>query len=51
MNMGGGNFGQSGDGGNGNFNRTEKKIPNPGNYKIVKCKNFERGKFFYFYLF
>lgn len=21
-----------------------KKIPNPANFKIVKCKNFERGK-------
>ncbi len=21
-----------------------KKIPNPTNYKIVKCKNFEKGK-------
>jgi hypothetical protein len=21
-----------------------KKIPNPSNYKIVKCKNFEKGK-------
>ena len=22
----------------------QKKIPNPQNYKIVKCKNFEKGK-------
>ena len=21
----------------------QKKIPNPQNYKIVKCKNFEKG--------
>jgi hypothetical protein len=21
-----------------------KKLPNPTNYKIVKCKNFEKGK-------
>lgn len=43
-NMGnmGGNFGQQ-SGNDGGF-RGEKKVPNPGNYKIVKCKNFERGK-------
>lgn len=22
---------------------TNKKLPNPANFKIVKCKNFERG--------
>jgi hypothetical protein len=22
----------------------QKKTPNPSNYKIVKCKNFEKGK-------
>ena len=39
---------------NPNFNNTSsddqsspnKKIPNPQNYKIVKCKNFDRGKKF-----
>ena len=22
-----------------------KKLPNPANFKIVKCKNFEKGKY------
>ena len=26
-----------------NFNNYAKKLPNPGNFKIVKCKNYERG--------
>lgn len=25
-----------------NFPNTTKKLPNPANYKIVKCKNFEK---------
>lgn len=28
---------------NNNFNNN-KKLPNPANFKIVKCKNFEKGK-------
>jgi len=24
-------------------NNTNKKLPNPANFKIVKCKSFERG--------
>lgn len=31
-----------------NNNNTNKKLPNPANFKIVKCKNFERGIFNYF---
>ena len=27
-----------------NFNNNAKKIPNPANFRIVKCKNYERGK-------
>ena len=27
-----------------NFPNNAKKLPNPANFKIVKCKNFERGK-------
>lgn len=27
-------------------NNPTKKLPNPANYKIVKCKNFERGKLY-----
>lgn len=27
-----------------NFMNNAKKLPNPSNYKIVKCKNFEKGK-------
>lgn len=23
-----------------------KKVPNPSNFKIVKCKNFEKGKLY-----
>lgn len=26
-----------------NSSNNLKKLPNPANYKIVKCKNFERG--------
>ena len=26
-----------------NFTNPVKKMPNPSNYKIVKCKNFEMG--------
>jgi len=26
-----------------NLNNGAKKLPNPSNFKIVKCKNFERG--------
>lgn len=26
-----------------NNNNNNKKLPNPSNFKIVKCKNFERG--------
>jgi hypothetical protein len=26
-----------------NNNNNNKKLPNPANFKIVKCKNFERG--------
>lgn len=29
---------------NSNFPNSAKKLPNPQNFKIVKCKNFERGK-------
>lgn len=29
---------------NTGFNKpNHKKVPNPSNYKIVKCKNFEKG--------
>jgi hypothetical protein len=28
-----------------------KKLPNPANYKIVKCKNFEKGINFSYYKF
>ncbi len=28
----------------GGFKPNNKKIPNPQNFKIVKCKNFEKGK-------
>lgn len=28
-----------------NNNNNMKKLPNPANYKIVKCKSFERGNF------
>lgn len=28
---------------NSNFQQ-QKKVPNPANFKIVKCKNFDRGK-------
>ena len=24
--------------------QNQKKVPNPANFKIVKCKNFEKGK-------
>jgi len=41
-NMGG--MGSMG-GGMGGFRPNQKKIPNPANFKIVKCKNYERGKF------
>lgn len=27
-------------------NNFTKKLPNPSNFKIVKCKSFERGKIF-----
>jgi len=27
----------------GGFKSMNKKIPNPANFKIVKCKNFEKG--------
>jgi hypothetical protein len=26
------------------FMNNAKKLPNPANYKIVKCKNYEKGK-------
>lgn len=29
---------------NNNFMNPTKKMPNPSNYKIVKCKNYEMGK-------
>jgi len=32
----------------GGFKPNNKKIPNPANFKIVKCKNYEKGKFFMF---
>jgi hypothetical protein len=25
----------------------QKKTPNPANFKIVKCKNFDKGKFYF----
>lgn len=25
----------------------QKKIPNPTNFKIVKCKNFDKGKIYF----
>jgi hypothetical protein len=28
----------------GNSQGGQKKVPNPANFKIVKCKNFEKGK-------
>ena len=31
----------------GNDNNGAKKLPNPANFKIVKCKNFERGNLIY----
>ena len=27
-----------------------KKMPNPGNFKIVKCKNYEAGIYFLYFL-
>lgn len=38
---------QMNQGQDGNFQNTytNKKLPNPANFKIVKCKNFERGIF------
>ena len=33
------------------FMNNAKKLPNPTNYKIVKCKNFEKGKKFVFIFF
>lgn len=30
-----------------NVMSSAKKLPNPANFKIVKCKNFERGKFLF----
>jgi len=29
------------------FTNNAKKLPNPAYFKIVKCKNFERGMFIY----
>lgn len=29
---------------NGTDSNWQKKTPNPNNFKIVKCKNFEKGK-------
>lgn len=28
-----------------NVSNPVKKMPNPSNYKIVKCKNYEMGKY------
>jgi hypothetical protein len=30
-------------------NNPNKKIPNPANFKIVKCKNYERGKVYFLF--
>jgi len=27
------------------FKNNNKKIPNPANFKIVKCKNYEKGNY------
>ena len=35
---------QGNQGNQGNDMNNAKKLPNPANYKIVKCKNYERGK-------
>jgi hypothetical protein len=40
--MGGGFRPKMGD--RQNLSDQVKKMPNPSNYKIVKCKNFEMGK-------
>ena len=42
-NMGGGYRPKMG-GDRQNLSDQVKKMPNPSNYKIVKCKNFEMGK-------
>lgn len=39
-----GNFQRQHNQNMGGFRPNTKKIPNPANFKIVKCKNFERGK-------
>lgn len=39
-----GSQGQFFGGGNMNDGNYQKKTPNPSNFKIVKCKNFEKGK-------
>jgi hypothetical protein len=45
QNMGGGeNMG----GDRSNMPNPIKKMPNPANFKIVKCKNFDAGNLFYF---
>jgi len=33
------------------FSNNNKKLPNPSNYKIVKCKNYERGKKYFLCIF
>ena len=38
-------FGDNNNNGNNNNERNQRKGPNPQNFKIVKCKSFENGKF------
>ena len=34
---------------NFNNNANAKKLPNPANFKIVKCKNYERGDYLFIF--
>ncbi len=40
------NYSQHSD---GNQNQNQKKVPNPANFKIVKCKNFDKGRLNFLY--